>query len=135
MLQSSRTSALDILGSLRPSVAAEPPSGIVEVFNYAQSRPELNVIPLWVGQGHLPTPDFIADAAIASLKAGETFSTWQRGIPELRAALARYHERLYRRRFDVENFFVCQAGMQSIQIAIQALLAPGDEVEIGRAHV
>jgi aspartate/methionine/tyrosine aminotransferase len=128
MLQSSRTSALDILGSLKPSVAAEPPSGIVEVFNYAQARPELDVIPLWVGQGHLPTPDFIADAAIASLKAGETFYTWQRGIPELRAALARYHQRLYHRNFDIENFFVCQAGMQSVQLAIQALLAPGDEV-------
>jgi aspartate/methionine/tyrosine aminotransferase len=128
MLQSSRTSALDILGSLRPSVAAEPPSGIVEVFNYAQSRPELDVIPLWVGQGHLPTPGFIADAAIASLKAGETFYTWQRGIPELRAALARYHQRLYHRNFDDENFFVCQAGMQSVQLAIQALLAPGDEI-------
>jgi aspartate/methionine/tyrosine aminotransferase len=88
----------------------------------------LDVIPLWVGQGHLPTPDFIADAAIASLKAGETFYTWQRGIPELRAALARYHRRLYHRHFDVENFFVCQAGMQSIQLAVQALLAPGDEV-------
>jgi aspartate/methionine/tyrosine aminotransferase len=128
MLQPSRTSALDILGSLRPSVAAEPPSGIVEVFNYAQARPELDVIPLWVGQGHLPTPDFIADAAIASLKAGETFYTWQRGIPELRAALVRYHQRLYHRNFDVENVFVCQAGMQSVQLAIQALLAPGDEV-------
>jgi aspartate/methionine/tyrosine aminotransferase len=128
MLQSSRTSALDILGSLRPSVAAEPPSGIVEVFNYAQARPELDVIPLWVGQGHLPTPDFIADAAIASLKAGETFYTWQRGIPELRVALAHYHQRLYQRDFDIENFFVCQAGMQSVQLAIQALLAPGDQV-------
>src|SRR5687768_18136897 len=71
----------DILGALRPSVAAEPASGIVDVFNYAQGKP--GVIPLWVGQGHLPTPDFIAEAAIASLKSGETFYTWQRGIPEL----------------------------------------------------
>jgi aspartate/methionine/tyrosine aminotransferase len=109
-------------------VAAEPPSGIVEVFNYAQSRPELDVIPLWVGQGHLPTPDFISDAAVASLKAGETFYTWQRGIPELRSALARYHQRLYGRDFDPENFFVCQSGMQSVQLAIQSLLAPGDEI-------
>mgnify|MGYP002652516136 CR=1 FL=1 len=28
------------------------------------------------------------DAAIASIRAGETFYTWQRGIPELREALA-----------------------------------------------
>jgi aspartate/methionine/tyrosine aminotransferase len=126
MLESSRSFRTDILGSLRPSAAAEPASGIVEVFNYAQGKP--GVIPLWVGEGNLPTPDFIADAAIKSLKAGETFYTWQRGIPELRAALAQYHQRLYNLNFDQENFFVCQAGMQSIQLAIQALLSPGDEV-------
>jgi aspartate/methionine/tyrosine aminotransferase len=104
----------------------EPPSGIVETFNYARGKP--GVIPLWVGEGSLPTPDFISEAAIASLRAGETFYTWQRGIPELRAALARYHQRLYGLTFDPENFFVCQAGMQSVQLAIQALLSPGDEV-------
>src|SRR5687767_3393014 len=124
MLDASPTRPTDILSALRPSVAAEPASGIVEVFNYAQGKP--GVIPLWVGQGHLPTPDFIAAAAIASLKAGETFYTWQRGIPELREALARYHSRLYRLDFDPENFYVCQAGMQAVQLAIQALLEPGD---------
>jgi aspartate/methionine/tyrosine aminotransferase len=126
MLDASPSRPTDILGALRPTVAAEPASGIVDVFNYAQGKP--GVIPLWVGQGHLPTPDFIADAAIASLKAGETFYTWQRGIPELRQALADYHSRLYGSTFDAENFYVCQAGMQSVQLAIQALLEPGDEV-------
>jgi aspartate/methionine/tyrosine aminotransferase len=121
-------SETDPIRGLKPSVAAEPASGIVEVFNYAEGKPD--VIPLWVGQGHLPTPDFIADAAIASLKAGDTFYTWQRGIPELRAALALYHQRLYGLNFNPENFFVCQAGMQSIQLAIQALLGPGDEVVV-----
>ncbi len=125
MLDSPRSRAA-LLETLRPSVAAERPSGIVDTFIYASGKPD--VIPLWVGQGHLPTPDFICDAAIASLKAGETFYTWQRGIPELRAALARYHGRLYRRAFDPENIFVCQGGMQALQLALQALLEPGDEV-------
>ena len=125
MLDSPRSKAA-LLETLRPSVAAERPSGIVDTFIYASGKPD--VIPLWVGQGHLPTPDFICDAAIASLKAGETFYTWQRGIPELRAALARYHGRLYRRAFDPENIFVCQGGMQALQLALQALLEPGDEV-------
>jgi aspartate/methionine/tyrosine aminotransferase len=128
MLDISHPRRADILSALRPSVSAEPASGIVEVFNYSQGKPD--VIPLWVGQGHLPTPDFITDAAIASLKAGETFYTWQRGIPELRQALADYHSRLYGMDFHQENFYVCQAGMQSVQLAIQALLAPGDEVVV-----
>ena len=40
---------------------------------------------------HLPTP------RARSLAAGETFYTYQRGMPELRAALARYHERQFGR--------------------------------------
>jgi aspartate/methionine/tyrosine aminotransferase len=125
MLDAEPRSTAAILQTLRPSVAAEQPSGIVDTFIYASDKPD--VIPLWVGQGHLPTPAFICDAAIASLRAGDTFYTWQRGIPELRSALARYHHRLYDRDFDPENFFVCQGGMQAVQLALQALLQPGDE--------
>jgi aspartate/methionine/tyrosine aminotransferase len=128
MPESARSYSTDVLSGLRPEAAREPSSGIVDTFIYASGRPD--VIPLWVGQGHLPTPAFIADAAIESLRAGETFYTWQRGIPELRSALARYHERLYGMTFDPENFFVCQAGMQAIQLAIQAVLSPGDEVVV-----
>src|SRR3712207_7998302 len=48
---------------------------------------------LWAGEGDLATPPFITEAAARALAAGETFYTWQRGIPELRQALARYHTR------------------------------------------
>ena len=63
--------------------------------NYGRGRDGL--IPLWAGEGDLPTPAFICEAATRALAAGETFYTWQRGIPELREALARYHTRLYGR--------------------------------------
>ena len=82
-------------------------SGIVEVFNYGRGRQGL--IPLWVGEGDVPTPDFIVDAAKASLDRGETFYTHQRGIPELREidrALhdARLRRGAWRRRFSPERF-------------------------------
>ena len=77
---------------LRPEAELAPASGIVEVFSYGRNRAGL--IPLWVGEGDMPTPGFICDAATRSLAAGETFYTYQRGIPELREALARYHERV-----------------------------------------
>ena len=57
----------------------------VEVANYGRGRQGL--IPLWVGESDIPTPSFISDAATRALAAGETFYTWQRGIPELRQAL------------------------------------------------
>ncbi|WP_187640250.1 pyridoxal phosphate-dependent aminotransferase [Bosea sp. F3-2] len=117
-----------LVAELRPEAVNAPESGIVEVMNYGRLRPGL--IPLWVGEGDLPTPSFISDTAARSLAAGETFYTWQRGIPELREALARYHERLYGQSFSPERFFVTGSGMQSVQIAVRMIAGPGDELII-----
>lgn len=115
-----------LLSALRAAARDAPESGIVEVFNY--SRGKQGLIPLWVGEGDLPTPSFIADACAKALAAGETFYTWQRGIPELRAALSRYHARQFGRDFTPERFFVTGGGMQAIQIAVAATAGSGDEV-------
>lgn len=118
----------DFLARLRPEALDAPPSGIVEVMNYGRTREGL--IPLWAGEGDLPTPRFICDAATRSLAAGETFYTWQRGIPDLRAALARYHERQYGGGFAPERFFVTASGMQALQITLTALAGAGDEIVV-----
>ena len=115
-----------IFSSLREEAVGAPASQIVETVKYANGKDD--VIPLWVGQGVLPTPDFICEAANQSLRAGETFYTAQRGIPELREAIARYHEHLYGRPFDPERFFVVGSGMQAIQMAVRMIAGPGDEV-------
>lgn len=116
----------NVVDSLRPEARRAPESGIVEVFNAGRNRPDL--IPLWVGEGDLPTPAFICDAAKTSLDAGETFYTYQRGIPELRSALADYHQALYGGTFSDEQFFVTGSGMQAMQIAVQCVAGAGDEV-------
>lgn len=115
-----------LLAGLRGAAREAQESGIVEVFNYGRGRPGL--IPLWVGEGDLPTPQFICDAATRSLAAGETFYTYQRGLPPLRQALADYHTRHFDRPFEPERFFVTGSGMQAMQIAVQALAGEGDEV-------
>lgn len=117
---------MSILNSLSPRALAAPESGIVEVVNYARGREGL--LPLWVGEGDLPTPDFINRAAMASLNAGETFYTWQRGIPELRQALADYYGRHFGTSLPMEHFYVVGSGMQAIQLSVQAITAPGDEM-------
>ena len=61
------------LDEIRPAIRDAATSGIVEVFNYGRGRQGL--IPLWVGEGDLPTPAFISEAAKASLDRGETFYT------------------------------------------------------------
>lgn len=113
---------------LRAEALAAPESGIVEVMNYGRTRPGL--IPLWAGEGDEPTPAFINEAATRSLVAGETFYTYQRGLPELREALAAYHQRLYEKPFSADQFFVTGSGMQAIQIALAMTVGAGDEVII-----
>lgn len=115
-----------VFENLREPIRLLPESGIVEAVNYGRDREGL--IPLWAGEGDEPTPRFICDAAERSLHAGETFYTYQRGIPELREALARYHSRLYSRNFEMEEFFVTGSGMQAMQVAVQAVVGAGDDV-------
>ena len=91
------------LESVRPEARRAPPSGIAAVMAYGRGRPGL--IPLWAGEGDLPTPDFISDAAIKALRDGETFYTWQGGIPELREALARYHQRHFGQNSPARSFW------------------------------
>ena len=103
------------------------------MFNYGRGRQGL--IPLWVGEGDLPTPPFISEAAKASLDRGETFYTYQRGVPELRAAIAAYMTRVYGAApgggaFSPENFFVTIGGMHAIEIATRLIVGPGDEALI-----
>lgn len=121
-----RRNVMSVLSSLSPRSLAAPESGIVEVVNYARGRDGL--IPLWVGEGDQPTPDFINKAASEALFAGETFYTWQRGIPDLRQALADYYTRHFGVSLPPEHFYAVGSGMQAIQLAVQALTSPGDEM-------
>ena len=113
---------------IRPEAAEVRQSGIVEVFNYGRGREGL--IPLWVGEGDLPTPRFICEAAERSLAAGETFYTAQRGHPDFRAAISAYTNRHYggRLQFSPEQFFVTTGGMHALQIAMRLVAGVGDEV-------
>jgi len=117
-----------LMTRLRRAAREAPDSGIVEVMDYGRRRG--GVMGLWAGEGDLSTPAFIADAAARALATGETFYTWQRGLPELRDALARYHTRLYGREFSAEEFLVTGSGMQAIQITLALTVGEGDEVII-----
>ncbi len=117
-----------LLSRLTKPAQTEPDSGIVNVAMYGMGRPD--IIAFWSGEGNLATPEAFCRPAIDSLLKGETFYTWQRGIPDLRQALADYHTRHFGRRFDMENFLVTGGGMQAIQNAIQMIAADGDEIII-----
>ena len=117
-----------LLAALTPQARNEPDSGIVKAAMYGFTVP--GVIPLWTGEGNQPTPEAFARPAAEALLNGETFYTWQRGIPELREALARYHARSFGRSFDPESFFVTSGGMHAIQTIVQLIAGDGDEIII-----
>ncbi|TIP61767.1 aminotransferase class I/II-fold pyridoxal phosphate-dependent enzyme, partial [Mesorhizobium sp.] len=55
------------------------------------------------------------------------FYTWQKGIPELRQALARYYVRHFGKSFAEQEFIVTGSGMHAIQLALDAIAGTGDE--------
>lgn len=116
---------MNFIDSLSPQARLAPESGIVEIFNHARNREGL--IPLWAGEGDTPTPPFIRDAAAASLAAGHTFYTYNRGIPDLRRALSDYYARHFGKVLAAEHFYVVGSGMQAIKLSIEAVCKPGDE--------
>lgn len=115
-------------GGIRRIIHDLPPSKIGEVAYTAFGDP--SVIPLWFGEGDLPTPDFICEEAAAALRRGETFYTWKRGIPPLREAIAEYLSRLHGAAIAPERVIVTSSGMSAIMLTVQTLVDPGDNVVI-----
>jgi aspartate aminotransferase len=111
---------------VRETIRTLEGSKIGDIARYGRGRPGL--IPLWFGEGDLPTPAFICDAASQALKEGRTFYTAGRGVQELREALKDYSEGLYGRPLSVERIRVTPSGMAAIQIGLQALVSPGSNV-------
>jgi aspartate/methionine/tyrosine aminotransferase len=92
------------------------------------AREDPNVIKLWIGEGDLPTPDFIREAATAAMASGQTRYTYALGVPALREALDRYHKRHWNLEIGADRFSVTAGGVQAVMQALQAVLNPGDEV-------
>jgi aspartate aminotransferase len=113
---------------LSGAIAGLPETPIAEVSMSVFGDPD--VVPLWFGESDLVTPDFVREAAATGLQSGETFYTWQRGIPELRAALSAYTERLYGIKCPIDRVSVTTGGMQAILLVCQLLVDPGDNIVI-----
>ncbi|WP_110674540.1 pyridoxal phosphate-dependent aminotransferase [Salinicola sp. RZ23] len=103
-----------------------PDNQIVTVADLA--RHDDSVVRLWIGEGDLPTPAPIRDAAIAALEAGDTRYGYSQGTPDLRQALADYHRRHWDVEVAPERFCVSIGGMNAVVMAMQAILDEGDEV-------
>jgi len=112
------------LPAIRASLEHIESSRIREVSDIGMAMD--GVTPLWFGESDMTTPDFVRDAATASLNAGETFYSSNAGIPELRHALARYESGLRGREIGAERIVVTTSGMTAIMLAMETFLESGD---------
>ncbi|WP_226893267.1 pyridoxal phosphate-dependent aminotransferase [Nisaea sediminum] len=119
-------------GPMNPLVEGLKETAIVEVAQHGWDRQGL--IPLWFGEGDLPTPGFITEAAADAMRRGETFYTDQRGILDLRKEIAAYMNRTFKLEdglaLDTERVSLTTGGMSSLSIAMQMILEAGDEVVV-----
>lgn len=114
---------------LNPSVCAIKPSGIRKFFDIAAEMDD--VITLGVGEPDFTTPWHIREAGIYSLETGKTFYTANRGLAPLCSEISDYLSRRFGLKYDPKSeVIVTVGGSEAIDIAVRALVSPGDEVLI-----
>lgn len=104
------------------------PSGIRRFFDIVATMPE--AISLGVGEPDFVTPWHIRDAGIYSLEKGHTYYTSNSGLLQLREEICKYLKRRFNLNYDCSQTLVTVGGSEAIDLAIRALVSPGDEVLI-----
>ncbi len=114
---------------LSKTIVEIEPSGIRKFFDIVSEMED--AVSLGVGEPDFDTPWHIRDEGIYSLEKGRTFYTSNSGLKELRMEIARYLKRHYDLDYDYnDEIFVTVGGSEAIDLAMRAMLDPGDEVLI-----
>ncbi|MDD6661876.1 MAG: aminotransferase class I/II-fold pyridoxal phosphate-dependent enzyme [Lachnospiraceae bacterium] len=114
---------------LSKKVKTIQPSGIRKFFDIVSEMDD--VISLGVGEPDFDTPWHIRDEGIYTLEKGRTFYTSNSGLKELRIAIADYLKRRFEVEYDpLHEVLVTVGGSEGIDVALRAMLDPGDEVLI-----
>ncbi len=103
-----------------------PDSGIKDFFDIANTME--GALSLGVGEPDFPTPAYVRDAAIASIKKAQTKYTDNRGTVELRAAAADYLEKFGLHYDKADEVLITMGASEGIDLALRALVNPGEEV-------
>ena len=114
---------------LSETIVGIKPSGIRKFFDIVSEMKD--AISLGVGEPDFETPWHIRDEGIKSLEKGKTFYTSNSGLVELRQEICNY----LKRRYDIsyrarEEVLITVGGSEAIDIALRAMVDPGDEVLI-----
>lgn len=114
---------------LSDTIVQIKPSGIRKFFDIVSEMKD--AISLGVGEPDFETPWHIRDEGIYSLEKGRTFYTSNAGLKELKIEICNYLKRRYNLSYHYENeVLVTVGGSEAIDIAMRAMVNPGDEVLI-----
>ncbi len=114
---------------LNKTIVEIEPSGIRKFFDIVSEMKD--AISLGVGEPDFDTPWRVRDEAIYSLEQGRTFYTSNAGLKELKEEIANFLDRRYDLKYDpYEEMLITVGGSEAIDIALRAMLDPGDEVLI-----
>ncbi|MEE1249295.1 MAG: aminotransferase class I/II-fold pyridoxal phosphate-dependent enzyme [Lachnospiraceae bacterium] len=114
---------------LSKTIVTIEPSGIRKFFDIVSEMDD--AISLGVGEPDFDTPWHIRDEGIYSLERGRTFYTSNAGLKELKIEIAKFLSRKYNLKYDYKHeILVTVGGSEAIDIAMRAMLDPGDEVLI-----
>ncbi len=114
---------------LSKRIVSIEPSGIRKFFDVVNEMKD--AISLGVGEPDFDTPWFIRDEGIYSLERGRTFYTSNAGLKELKEEITVYLNRRFQLSYSpAKEVIVTVGGSEAIDIAMRAMLDPGDEVLI-----
>ena len=114
---------------LNPSVVGIKPSGIRKFFDIVTEMKD--AISLGVGEPDFATPWHIREEGIYSLEKARTHYTSNSGLIELRREISAYIDRHYNVNYDPKSeILVTVGGSEAIDLAIRAMVCPGEEVII-----
>ena len=111
---------------MRQAIEQLQASKIRELANAGLGRSD--VLAFWFGESDEVTPDFIRQAAIDSLQAGETFYAHNLGLPELRESISAEMVKRHGADIGSDRIAVTSGGVNALMLAMQALVDAGDEV-------
>ena len=114
--------------SLSKTVQQIKPSGIRRFFDLLENMEDVTA--LTVGQPDFVTPWHIREAAIDTLEQGKTHYTSNAGLKNLREAISEYSKRRFDLKYSPDEVIVTVGGSEAIDLAMRALIDPGDEVII-----
>lgn len=114
---------------LSKTIVTIQPSGIRKFFDIVSEMKD--AISLGVGEPDFDTPWHIRDEGIHSLEMGKTFYTSNAGLKELKVEISNFLKRRYDLTYDPsDEILITVGGSEAIDIAMRAMLDPGDEVLI-----